>query len=155
MSTAENPDRGHSVEEIACYRWPAERVDDQEASWYDIEFVDDVDVELSPAPVVAQGTLGEVKSCYPFYDDRAGRVWIRRENHERLLAVDGVYIVAVVERETEEVLRMGLSDASTIDAIIDEDWWECGQGGRSAEQYRQIPWTTFFDRLDSNGGDQP
>ena len=38
MTVAENRERGHDVEAAACDRWPLERVDDDRAEWYDLEF---------------------------------------------------------------------------------------------------------------------
>jgi hypothetical protein len=156
VTVAKNRERGLDVEDAACERWPLDPVAedrDERDSWYDLEFIADVEIELSSVPVVEAGTLAEVKSCYPDYDDRAGRWWIRRENHEKLVDAEGVYVLAVVERNTERVLRMALVDARTIDVIIDGDWWDAGDGGRSADQYRQISWTAIFKILQNPRGE--
>lgn len=148
MTVATNRDRGLDVEDAACERWPAKPVPedrDQRDGWYDLIFTDDVVDDVAGVPIVEEGTFAECKSCFPDYDDRAGRWWIRRENHELLVGTEGVYVLAIVERETHRVLRMALVDASTIDALIDGNWWRTGNGGRSAEEYRQLPWTTIFE----------
>ncbi|RKD94742.1 hypothetical protein [Halopiger aswanensis] len=144
MTVAENRERGHYVETAACDRWPLERVDDDRAEWHDLEFVQDL-VGDRAGVIATAGEVAEAKSCYETYDGRAGRWWIRRENHERLVGVDGWYILVVLERESDEILRIALTRAATVDRIIDGNWWECGNGGRSAEQYRQIAWTAVFD----------
>lgn len=151
---SENRERGRHVEEIACQRWPARQLPDEETSWCDIEFTQDVTTAMAPSPIVEAGTRADVKSCLAYYDDGPGRIWIRRRNHEQLLADAGVYIITVLERTTRRVLRMALIDASTVDALIAESWWPSGDGANVDDEYRQLQWTDFFDSLDDpNGGD--
>lgn len=154
-STAANRDRGTDVEELACERWPLELADDAHCDWYDLEFIADLTTARPPV-VVPAGTKAESKSCWIRYDGRAGRWWIERENHEDLVDADGEYVFSVVDGASGDVERMALVPATTVDALIDE-WWDCGDGGRTAEEYRQIPWTAVFDDLDEpadgRGGD--
>ncbi|WP_126662018.1 hypothetical protein [Haloterrigena salifodinae] len=152
MAVAKNRERGHDVECAACEQWPLERVDDDRAEWYDLEFVADVVGNLA-GTIATVGDVVEAKSCYETYDGRAGRWWIRRENHERLVDVDGWYVLVVLERESDEILRMALTRAETVDRIIDGNWWDCGNGGRSAEQYRQVSWSAVFEDLRAPGGE--
>ncbi|ADB60834.1 hypothetical protein Htur_1949 [Haloterrigena turkmenica DSM 5511] len=98
MTVAENRERGHNVETAACDRWPLERVADDRAEWYDLEFVADVVDELA-GTIATVGDVVEAKSCYATYDGRAGRWWIRRENHERLVDDGGWYVLVVLERD--------------------------------------------------------
>jgi len=157
MTAAQNRERGIRVEDLACDRWPARPIDDGRDDWCDLEFVDDVTEDVGGTAVVEADTLAEVKSCLAEYSSAgrtsSGRWWIRRGAHEQLLDVDGVYILAVVDPETDDVLRMALADATTVDALIDGDWWDCGDGGRTAEEFHQIAWTRVFDSLEAPGGE--
>lgn len=153
MSRSANPERGLDVEDVACQRWPASPVSEDRDEWCDLVIDEDLDVERSAEPVATAGTAVEVKSCYARYESRAGRWWIARENHDRLLEVDGEYALGVVDEESEDVLRLGLLSARTVDAIIDGEWWHCGEGGQHVEEFRQIAWTDVFRSLDEPGGD--
>lgn len=147
MSTVENRPRGHAIEAAACSRWPADRVGQAGPDWFDLRLRADVVPALGTVPIATAGTPVEVKSCYPTYGNRKGRWWIRRANHERLCEADGTYVLAVVDRSSPQVRRMCLLDAGTVDALIGGEWWSCGQGGRSAQEYRQLPWTSVFHGL--------
>lgn len=149
MTVAANRDRGLAVEEFACDRWPVEQVGegDDSPEWYDLEFTADLIAPTAEQVIVDAGAVVEVKSCWPRYESRAGRWWIRRHNHDRLVEADGLYALGVVDRSSEEVLRLGLLGAGIVDAIIDGEWWDPGDGGRSVEEFRQIPWTEIFDSL--------
>lgn len=154
--TAANRDRGTDVEDIVCERWPCDLTDpDGRLDWYDFEFVQDLNIDRNDRPVVPAGTKGDAKSCYVTYEDgdRAGRWWIDRENHEALVDADGEYALAVIDGATGDVERLALVPARSVDALIDGDWWDCGDGGRTAEEFRQLPWTAVFDSLDAEGGD--
>ncbi|TYT63024.1 hypothetical protein [Natrialba swarupiae] len=96
MTVAENRERGHYVDTAACDRWPLERVDDDRAEWYDLEYIQDVGGEHAGVIATAD-EVAEAKSCDETYDGRAGRWWIRRENHERLVEADGWYVLVVLE----------------------------------------------------------
>lgn len=156
MSVADNPDWGRSVETVACDRWPLNRVssDDDVPDWIDARTVDPIETELSPEPIVEAGTPVEVKACQRRYRGRNGRWWIKRGNHESLLAEDGEYVLAVYDSNSGDVVRMSLLSARTLDALV-TSWWDCGDGGRTAEEYRQIPWTAVFDNLARPEGDRP
>lgn len=148
MSTVRNRKRGLHVETFACERWPARQLTDtpDDLEWADIEFEADVDTSIGLIP---EGTKGEVKSCIPEYEDCYGKWWIRRRNHERLLEAGGVYVFAVVDPDTDRVLRMGLLDATDVDRLIDDEWWDAGQGGRGTDAFRQLPWTLLFTTLNT------
>ncbi len=78
VTVAENRERGHYVDTAACDRWPLERVDDDRAEWYDLEYIQDVGGEHAGVIATAD-EVAEAKSCDETYDGRAGRWWIRRE----------------------------------------------------------------------------
>ncbi|WP_276254775.1 hypothetical protein [Halomontanus rarus] len=149
MTVANNRERGLDVEDRACVRWPLEPIahaHEDRDGWCDLEFTDVLEGELT-GPIALEGDRVEVKSCWDRHANGNGRWWIRRDNHERLVDVDGWYVLAVVDRDTEEVCRMSLTRAKTVDAIIDNSWWDCGDGGRCAREFHQIYWTTVFDDL--------
>lgn len=150
MTVSKNRERGFDIEDAATERWPLQiPVDgrDERNGWYDLEFTEDVTTNTTDTTVVTAGTKAEAKSCYARYDDRNGRWWIRKQTHEQLVDVDGQYVLAVIDRDTEDVLRMGLTSARTVDAIIDDTWWDAGEGGQCASLYRQLAWTTVFESL--------
>lgn len=152
MSVAENRDRGLDVEDEACQRYPVEPASDARDDWHDLEFTADLELDVVDDVLVEKGTLAESKSCYDHYRDRRGRWWIRRGAHEQLLDADGVYLLSVVDRDTGGVLRTALVEASTVDQLIDR-WWDCGNGGQTAKQYRQLPWSKIFVSLSAPGRD--
>jgi len=150
FTVADNGDVGRNAVTAACDRWPLQRLGDggDVPDWYDAEF--SVDLEGDLAGVIApEGTPVEVKTCRYRYDDpsgrRRGRWWIKRANHEQLLDQDGEYVLTVHDADTAEILRQGLVTATTVDAIVDGEWWACGAGGKTAEEYRQITWSAVFD----------
>ncbi|AGB17366.1 hypothetical protein Halru_2795 [Halovivax ruber XH-70] len=152
MSVADNADWGRTVETAACERWPLEHVagDDSEPDWFDARFVAPLETELAPVPIVEAGTPVEVKSCRRRYQGRYGRWWIKRESHEQLLEAGGEYVLAVTDRSG--IVRMSLLDAETVDCLF-STWWGTGNGGKDAEEYRQVPWTAVFDDLVGQGGE--
>ncbi|MFC3958900.1 hypothetical protein [Halovivax cerinus] len=152
MSVADNADWGRTVETAACERWPLEHVagDDREPDWFDARFVAPLETELASGPIIEAGTPVEVKSCRTRYRGRYGRWWIRRESHERLLEAGGEYVLAIYD--TGGIKRMSLLSAETVDCLI-SSWWETGDGGRDADEYRQVPWTAVFEDLVGPGGE--
>lgn len=152
MSVADNADWGRTVETAACDRWPLEHVaGDDSPEWFDARTVAPIETPLASSPIAEEGTPVEVKACRRRYRGRYGRWWIRRENHERLLEAGGEYVLAVYDHAEGDVCRMALTSATTVDALV-TSWWECGDGGRCADQYRQVPWTAAFDDLHEPGG---
>lgn len=160
-AVAKNRERGLAVEDLACERYPCEPVaedpDERSTVWYDVEFVESVEVPLAGV-IVPAGAVAEVKSCVDHYPSEKGRWWINRDPHERLVASDGWYILAVVSREDDDELdagdirRMALVEAGTLDEKIGGEWWDCGNGGRTADQYVQLAWSNVFDRLGADVG---
>jgi len=148
VTVADNADFGLNAETAATERWPIERVQDNgdAPDWYDGRFVADLESDLGGV-IVGEGTLVESKACRREYRERRGRWWIRRRNHQKLLEADGEYVLAVYD-PTGEILRQGLVSASTIDAIVDGNWWDAGAGGNQAEEYVQLPWSAVFEDLE-------
>ncbi|WP_247729579.1 hypothetical protein [Halovivax limisalsi] len=153
MSVADNADWGRTVETAACERWPLEHVaaDNDKPDWFDARFVAPLEAESTPEPIVEAGTPVEVKSCRRRYCGRYGRWWIKRESHDRLVDAAGEYVLAVTDRTG--IVRMSLLSAETVDCLC-STWWETGDGGPNAEEYRQVPWTVVFEDLVGPGGEQ-
>lgn len=155
-SVADNRDRGLDVEDESCSQWPLEPIaDDRDHrdDWYDLVATNSFDVG---ARSVDAGDPIECKSCWVRYDSRQrrGQWWISRANHERLVSAGGWYILSVVDPGTEYILRMSLVEAPVVDRLIDERWTNCGRGGQTVEQYRQLPWSAVFDPSETPGGER-
>jgi hypothetical protein len=154
MGVAANRERGINVENHAIEKYPVEAASDDRCGWHGLQVISDITTDLTADEIVKAGTPVECKSCWDQYDARRGRWWIQRHVHERLLEAEGAYILVVVDNETSDVLRMALLDAATIDAEIDGGWWQAGDGGQTAGEYRQLPWSTIFTTplTSTNGG---
>jgi hypothetical protein len=150
-SVAENRDRGIDVEDESCRQWPLEPAAKDRGEWFDLAATDSFD---AIGESVDAGDRLECKSCWDRYGSRRGRWWIARAAHERLVESNGWYILSVVDREAEYILRMSLVRASFIDRLIGERWTDCGRGGKGVEQYRQLPWSAVFDPAETPGGEQ-
>ncbi|ELY66367.1 MULTISPECIES: hypothetical protein [Natronococcus] len=155
-SVADNRARGLDVEDESCRQWPLKPIVDdcgRRDDWYDL-------VATEPFSVAARsvdaGDPIECKSCWVRYESRQrrGQWWISRANHERLVNASGWYILSVVAPDTEYIVRMSLVAASVVDGLIDGTWWNCGRGGQTVEQYKQLPWSTVFDPAEVPGGER-
>ncbi|WP_207590528.1 hypothetical protein [Halomontanus rarus] len=154
MSRSANADRGRLAEEFACDRWGLEHLapDASAPDWLDTRVRDNIVTDLGFI-VVSRGTPVDVKSCWDVYDGRAGRIKIKKSNHDTLLEEDGEYVISVLDREASDVedesicvLRAALTSAKTVDAMVDT-WWPCGRSQRDDGPFVQLPWTRFFDDL--------
>lgn len=145
-SVADNSDFGLNAETAACENWPLERIsgDADEPDQFDARFSEDF-VGDGGGLIVAAGTPVEVKTCRLAYDQRKGRWWIRRDNHERLLQDGGEYVLSVYKEATGEILRQRLVSAQIIDSLIDQ-WWAAGNGHHeTTEEFVQLPWSKVFN----------
>lgn len=145
----DNADWGRTVETAACDRWDLEHVarDDDGDHWFDAIASTEVTASMS-GTIVDAGTPVEVKGCAVRVSDgsasRRGRWWFRRDSHERLLQDAGEYALGVYDSDSADVLRIALTDAQTVDALLSDRWTSCGRDHR-ADQSAQLRWSAVFD----------
>jgi hypothetical protein len=93
-------------------------------------------------------------------EDESCQQWpLRRAAEDRrewfdLAATDSWYILSVIDREAEYILRMAVVRASRVNQLIGDRWTDCRRGGNGVEQYRQFPWSAVFDPTETPGGEQ-
>jgi hypothetical protein len=153
-SVADNRARGLDVEDEGCRQWPLKLIADDRGrrdDWYDLVATEPFSVATRS---VDTGDPIECKSCWVRYESRRGQWWIARANHERLVDAGGWYILSVVDPSTEHILRMSLISASIVDRLIAERWTNCGRGGQTVEQYRQLSWSAVFDPAETPEGER-
>ena len=83
--------------------------------------------------------------------ERRGRFYLRRRQHERLLAEGGVYVFAVYEEAPGRPipgLRVAAADA--VDALLPDGWTDI-DGPRSETDYRQLAWSRLLDTVAVEG----
>jgi len=88
-------------------------------------------------------TVVEIKSVMAVYGESQarGRYYLRRGQHERLLADAGVYLFAVCEpRPDRAVLALKVIPATLVDELINS-WID--PKGRA--EYAQLTWSNIFD----------
>jgi len=97
------------------------------------------DLPMMGILAIEPGTPGEIKGAQATISDgtasRTGRFYIRREQHERLVARDGVYIFAVYRAADNELLGLLATLAVIVEEELRESWYSAG-GGR--EDYYQL-----------------
>jgi hypothetical protein len=150
-SVADNRDRGIGAEDESCRQCPLEPAAEDRGEWFDLVATDSFDVTGQP---VDAGDRFECKSCWNRYGSRRGRWWIPRKNHDRLIESDGWYILSVVDREAEYILRMAAVRASHADQLIGDRWTDRGRGSKGVDQYRQLSWSVVFDPAETPGGER-
>lgn len=148
-SLATSKQFGENAESALLEDFPAfSYVDDSEARHYDaittesisasteLPFVGicileaDQEVEIKSVAVVV--TEGQCR----------GRFYFRRVQHEHLVEIGGMYLIAVCEpRRARNVIAAKVVPANTMDDLIGDSWIECD--GRA--DYKQLSWTNFFD----------
>lgn len=123
-----------------------------------VEWVDAVlreDLAVGAAGTVPRGTEVEIKAArFRIADGRSvrrGRFWIRRDQHERLLAERGEYALAVYVLDGREdpedpeplLVALTLLSADSLDRLLDgRAWSDCGSlRGEAA----RLPWSEVFD----------
>lgn len=143
---------GDTVEGIVCDRVPElSYVTDRAAVWHDAC----VDVVLEPCDelhfvginLLEVGTAVEIKAAHVEYSNgRAGRFYIRKRQHEKLLAEGGAYLFVVygLRGATHEIIAMAVAAATTVDGLLSDGWTTRPE--RSGEEgYRQLAWTRIID----------
>jgi len=148
-SLASSRQFGESAESALLQDFPAFRyVDDSEAPHYDaittepisasmeLPFVGicilEVDQEVEIKSVAVVVTEGQCR----------GRFYFRRVQHEHLVEIGGMYLLAVCEpRRARNVIAAKVVPANIIDDLIGDSWIECD--GRA--DYKQIAWSNFFE----------
>lgn len=155
MSEAATPSSkysGEEIEGIVCDRVPEiSYVPDRQARWHDAR-VDDVlepsaDVIGVGINLLEVGTAVEIKGCQLEYaNNRSGRWYIRKRQHEQLVDEAGAYLFAVytVQGTTHRVVAMAIVAATTVDDLISDGWTT--RDDRSGEEgYRQLAWSRVID----------
>lgn len=102
------------------------------------------------------GEWWESKGCQLSVSDgryqRAGRFWIARKHHERLIEADGHYALTV--HDDGEVVEFRTISAQEMDEMI-YSWTNVGSVTRnSAEESTQVPHTRVFPELQDQVGDR-
>jgi len=155
---------GESVEDLVL-----ERVDELEPAEVPMDWdgaVDDYWYDVTPSVAVfasealpmlgicaiEPGTPGEIKGARATISDgtasRNGRFYIRREQHERLVARDGVYIFAIYRQADNELLGLLATLAVIVEEELRESWYSAGDG---REEYYQLSASRL--PIDGLGGD--
>ena len=80
-----------------------------------------------------------------------GRFYIRRRQHERLVAEGGVYVFAVYEEAPGRPIRgLRVAAADAVDALLPDGWTDV-DGPRSETGYRQLAWSRLLDTVTVEG----
>jgi len=121
-------------------------VPDAVAQHYDAVAVDFVtpahDLPFVGVCLLERGTRVEIKSTIARLASGArGRFYFRPRQHDALLAVDGVYALAVCEpKPTRRILALKIVPAVVLDDALPN--WFAGGDGRS--DYAQLAWSNIF-----------
>ncbi|QCJ47258.1 hypothetical protein [Haloprofundus sp. MHR1] len=103
--------------------------------------------------VLEVGILVEIKSVMAVYGEAQtrGRFYLRRGQHEHLLAEGGVYLFAVCKpRPKRPLIAMKVVPATAVDELVCS--WIDGGDGRP--NYAQIRWSRVFDVATVEGADR-
>ena len=142
---------GDAVETAVVGRVPEiEAVPDSEAEWCDARVVE---AWLPPASVpLLPDVPVEIKAArVRLASGRRGRFYIRRRQHERLLAEGGVYVFAVYEETSGRPIRgLRVAAADAVDALLPDGWTDV-DGPRSETGYRQLAWSRLLDTVTVEG----
>lgn len=102
-------------------------------------------------PLVEQGQEVEIKSCSVVLSQGSkGRFNIRQGQHDHLVDQGELYLFAVLEPNRPVPIAMKIVAATTIDAVLDDDYSWLDLDGR--ETFTQVRWTRIFSRDEVNGG---
>lgn len=141
---------GENAEANVLDRVPELRyVSDRTAEWHDAE----VETLFEPPHdavtfyginLLAVGTEIEIKAAqFRYASGQRGRWYIRKRQHERLLAEGGAYLLAVYDPRTGDVLAMAVVPASLIDELLPDGWTP--RRDRAEEGYNQLGWARVLD----------
>ena len=146
MSLAASKRAGERSESAAIEVLPWLRyVNDETAEHYDAVVREDTD-ELSADDVV------EIKSAaVVLADERPGMWYLRKGQHDRLVADEGWYLLVVSAPQADrQVLAHQFVRAAAFEAAHLDGWWD---GGERAD-FRQVRWTAVFEQADLTEGTQ-
>jgi hypothetical protein len=149
---------GETVEALVVDRVAGlEAVPDETAVWHDARTTR----VIGPRDPVGLGTClvepgvnVEIKAARRrLSTGRRGRVHIRAQQHERLLASSAVYAVAVYEGPDDDptLLAITIVPASVVDELCPDEWTTVDVAGREGEAYAQLAWSNVVDPADVDG----
>lgn len=148
QTTLSSRQAGENAESAVLEAVPAlEYVPDTEAEYYDARtttLVTPSETVLFAGICLLEADLPvEIKSVMVVYGENQtrGRYYLRRGQHEKLLADGGVYLFAVCEPTPDrDVIRLKVLPASIVDELvcswIDPD---------DRAEYAQLTWSNMFD----------
>lgn len=133
-----------------------------------LEYVRDTEVEYADArvngllepsekfdqfalPLVEDGTLVEIKSTIVVAteDQQRGRFYVRKDQHDKLVAEGAVYVFAVCEPKPQRpVLALAMLPATIVDDLV-PSWVEAGEG---RSDYGRFTWSNLIDPEALEGG---
>lgn len=101
------------------------------------------EVDASGLLVVEKGTPVEIKSCAAVIGEEQarGRWYLRRDQHEYLKENDGLYLFAVSEPHSRDVIAATIVAPNAVEQELISSWIECDE----REPYAQIAWSRIFD----------
>ena len=147
---------GSSVESVVVDGNPElESVPDTVAHWHDARTTDllvpDDDRPFGGVCLVESETPVEIKGTIPTQSngerDTAGRWFVKRASHERLLKECGVYCLCVyAPSPSTPILAERIVPASIIDELLAESWYDNGR-----REVAKLTWTTLIDREEVDG----
>ena len=144
---AASKDAGEAVETNVITRVPEiEAVPDTEAEWCDARVIE---AGLPPTSVpLLPGVPVEIKAArVRLASGRRGRFYVRRRQHERLVAEGSVYVFAVYEETSGRPIRgLRVAAADAVDALLPDGWTDV-DGPRSETGYRQLAWSRLLDTV--------
>lgn len=127
-----------------------EYVPDRTARWHDAR----VTAPIIPSPELPfvgvdrleEGDHVEIKAAQLVLGSGcAGRIYVRKGQHAKVLQEDARYLVAVYDpRRSCRVVAMVVVSAHLLDEMK-PDGWIAVEADRSEDGYRQLAWTNFFD----------
>ena len=146
----ENCQLGLGAEQVACERYPMERVPDDHHDewWLDARVAERIDVG-DGFGTVERGTPVEVKSAAWRIQNgtpRRGRWYLRRRSHRRLREADGEYVLLVEGPNEREIAGYVLRPAWWVEDLI-TTW-----SPTSTNDTAQIPWSRAFDEGSTGKG---
>jgi len=149
---------GETIEELVVDRVDGlEAVPDADAVWHDARTTHVIgpwDPVGWGTCVVEPGVNVEIKAARRrLSTGRRGRVYIRKQQHERLLATGAAYCVAVYEGPDDDptLLAIRIVPASVVDELCPDEWTTVDAAGREGEAYAQLAWSNVVDPADVDG----
>jgi len=152
VSRAVSSKRGGENAESAVIEFIPELdyVPDTEALHYDARVRQAIwprsDLPFIGVCVLEAGTAVEIKSVMAVYGEAQarGRFYLRREQHQKLVADAGVYLFAVCEpRPTRPVIAAKIVPATSAEDVI-SSWIDAGD----RPDYAQIAWSRIFQPVE-------